>query len=109
MKPSYIDVHCHLEICKDIDKCVKNAREKEVEIILTQGTSLETNRDALKLAEKYREVNTCLGIYPIDALKMSDKEIKKEIEFIRKNKDKIFGIGEVGIDFKEDSQNQQTL
>ena len=94
-------------MCKDITECVKNAREKGVDIILTQGTDVKTNRGALKLAEKYVEVKACLGIYPIDALKMSDKEIKKEIDFIRNNKNKIVAIGEVGIDFKEDSENHE--
>ncbi len=107
MKSCYIDVHCHLEMCKDIDNCVKNAHDNGVDIILTQGTDVKTNREALKLAEKYNEVKACLGIYPIDALKMSDKEIDKEIDFIRKNKDKLAGIGEVGIDFKEDSENHE--
>lgn len=107
MKSSYIDVHCHLEMCKNIDKCVKNAHEKGVGIILTQGTNVETNRDALKLSEKYDNVKACLGIYPIDALKMSDEEVDDEIEFIRKNKDKVAGIGEVGIDFKEDAKNHE--
>jgi TatD DNase family protein len=107
MKSSYIDVHCHLEMCKDIDKCVKRAVNEGVEIILTQGTNVETNRNALELAQKYDNVKACLGIYPIDALKMSDKEIDKEIEFIRKNNDKIVGIGEVGIDFKEDNDNHE--
>jgi len=41
-----------------------------------------------------------LGIYPIDALKLTDDEINKEIDFIRKNKNKIIAIGEVGIDLK---------
>lgn len=94
-------------MCKDIDNCVKNAHDNGVDIILTQGTDVKTNREALKLAEKYNEVKACLGIYPIDALKMSDKEIDKEIDFIRKNKDKLAGIGEVGIDFKEDSENHE--
>ena len=107
MKSCYIDVHCHLEMCKDIGGCVRNACENGVEIVLTQGTDINTNREALKLAEKYSEVEACLGIYPIDALKMSDKEIDKEIDFIRKNKDKIAGIGEVGIDFKQDSENHE--
>ncbi|MDO8563948.1 MAG: TatD family hydrolase [Nanoarchaeota archaeon] len=107
MKTCYIDIHCHLEMCKDITECVKNAHKRDVGLILTQGTSVETNREALKLAEKYKEVKACLGIYPIDALKMSDKEIKKEIDFIRNNKNKIVAIGEVGIDFKEDSENHE--
>ncbi|MEK6926980.1 MAG: TatD family hydrolase [Nanoarchaeota archaeon] len=99
---NFIDIHCHLERYENFEKIIENARTRDVKIILAQGINVETNRIVLKLAEKYPEVKVCLGIYPIDALKMSDKEINSEIEFIRKNKNKIAGIGEVGIDFKED-------
>ena len=54
----------------------------------------------MELKIKFPEINICLGIYPIDALKLSELEIDKEIEFIRKNINNIIGIGEVGIDLK---------
>ncbi len=108
MKPCFIDIHCHLEMCKDIEKVVKRAKEKNVGIILTQGTSIETNRKALGLSMKYGNVKACLGIYPIDALKMSDDEIEEELDFIRKDADKITGIGEVGMDFKSMEPSFQT-
>lgn len=106
MKPCFIDIHCHLEAVKEMEKEVKNADEKDVKIILTQGTDVKTNRNALGLAEKYENVKACLGLYPIDALKMKDEEVEKELDFIRKNTDKIAGIGEVGMDFKE-SMNEK--
>jgi len=113
----FIDIHSHIDICKDIDVIIKNAKKQNVKI-LTAGTSSKSNREILKLKEKYPEINICLGIYPIDALKLSEKEktrnffinsssgksqikeIDSEIEFIKKNKEKISAIGEVGIDLK---------
>lgn len=103
----FIDIHCHLEACEDIDGSVQRARKANVKLILTCGVNKETNRDALKMCEEYPEVKACAGFYPIDALKASDKEIDEEIEFIRKNKDRIAAIGEVGIDFKEDAENHE--
>ncbi len=100
----YIDVHCHLDLSKDIDKDVKNADSKGVGIIVTQGTNSETNKKALELAKKYKVVKVALGFYPIDAINASDEEIDDEIDFIRKNKDKIVAIGEVGLDLKETDQ-----
>ena len=105
----FIDIHSHIDICKDIDTFIKNAKKKNVKI-LTAGTSPKSNREILKLKIKYPEINICLGIYPIDALKISEKEIDSEIEFIKKNKEKISAIGEVGIDLKhakEDSLETQ--
>jgi len=102
----FIDIHSHIDICKDIDILIKNAKKENVKI-LTAGTSPKSNRKILELKEKYPEINICLGIYPIDALKLSEEKIDSEIEFIKKNKNKISAIGEVGIDLKENSE--QTL
>jgi len=55
----------------------------------------------LDLARKYKEVKASIGIYPVKCLELSEKEIDSEIDFIRKNKDKIAAVGEVGIDMKE--------
>ncbi len=107
MKPVFIDIHCHLDSCKDVEGCVRRAEEKGVGIIVTHGTGPASNRSALKLAKKYKSVKAALGIYPIEALALSDEEIEAEIEFIRKNEEKIFAIGEVGIDFKEDEKNRE--
>ncbi len=100
----YIDAHCHLDTCKDIEKAIDEARETGVGIIIANGIDFKSNREVLKLSERYKEVKAALGIYPIDGLKMSDTGIEEEINFIRKNKDKIIAIGEVGIDLKESNE-----
>lgn len=100
----YIDVHCHLDLLKNIDKVLEQTRKAGVGIIVANGTDFETNRKVLDFAEKFDIVKAALGVYPIDALKMSDKGLDGEIEFIRKNKNKIIAIGEVGIDFKESDE-----
>jgi len=103
----FIDVHCHLDFYKDdkkIDEVVKRAREKNVIMVCNGvGPKRKSNRKVLEIAEKYEGVNAGLGIYPIDALEMSDEEFDAEIEFIRENRDKIVAVGEVGIDLKESS------
>lgn len=100
----FIDVHCHFDMLKDLDKRVSNMRKKNV-FCVAAGTKPLTNRKVLELASDFKEVKACLGIYPIDALAMTDDEIDREIEFILSNSEKIVGIGEVGIDFKEDEDN----
>jgi len=98
-----IDAHCHLEFFKDVAGLMERARKNGVGIIVYNSVNFETMKYALKLAEKYSEIKVALGIYPIDALKLNDKELDEEIDFIRKNKERIIGIGEVGIDLKESS------
>lgn len=104
---SFIDVHCHLEMVEKegirIEEIIRNAKEKNV-VIVWSGVKPETNRKVILWSGKYDNVLCSLGIYPIDALSLSDEEIDKEISFIEKNKDKITAIGEVGLDFKEDEK-----
>lgn len=102
----FIDVHCHLDKLIEegisADKAIKNAKSKGVEKMVVNGTDHAQNQIILELAEKHKEVLPALGIYPIDALKLSEREIDEEIEFIKKNKDKVAAIGEVGLDLKEE-------
>ena len=100
-----IDVHCHLDMLKDIEKIVSNSRKNKVLKIVTAGVDFKTNRKSLELAEEFEEVEVAVGIYPDEALKMSNEEIDSEIEFIRKNDDKISAIGEVGMDFKGENKD----
>lgn len=99
-----IDSHCHLELLKDIPLVIERARKNNVGIIVYNSVNFETMKYALNLAEKYKEIKVALGIYPIDCLKLSESEIDKEIDFIYKNRKKIIGIGEVGIDLKESKE-----
>ena len=93
----FIDVHSHLDICKNIPQIVKECSEENI-LIVTCGIDSKSNRKSIELRKKFPEIKICLGIYPLDGLKMSDKEIDEEIIFIRKNSEKIIGIGEVGLD-----------
>ncbi len=103
----FIDIHCHLEMLPDISKAIDSAKKAGVNTILTQGVNLQTNRKALELTSTYPQVKAALGLYPIDALKISDTEIDKEISFVKKNKKSIVAIGEVGMDFKEDEKEHE--
>ena len=97
-------MHCHLDMIEDWDdKKIELVNKKT--IALTNGTNPKNNRRALELG-KNKNVKVCLGFYPIEIIKFSDEEIGEEIEFIRKNKNNIIGIGEIGLDHKE-SENKE--
>ena len=99
----FIDIHSHIDICKEIGVIIENAKKLNVKI-LTHGVNPESNRKILEIQKKFPEIEIALGIYPTDALKLSKMEIDSEIEFIKKNKEKISAIGEVGMDLKENSE-----
>jgi len=92
-----VDVHTHLDLLekeKDIDKVIENS--KNVAAIITNGTGPESNRRILEIAKKDNKIKVALGMYPDKAVSLTDKEIDKEIEFIKKQRP--FAIGEVGLD-----------
>jgi TatD DNase family protein len=102
----FIDVHCHIDMLENLDKVVARAKKKGIEVIVTNGVNPESNREVMELSRKFKEVKFSAGMYPIDALALTEKGIEEEIKFIRKNKDKIIAIGEVGLDLKHDTRNK---
>jgi len=99
----FIDIHCHIDYYEDLAilRILKDSKKAGVDIILNSCSDIGSIKKTLNLAGKYTEIKAVLGIFPIDALELSEKELDLEIEFIRKNKEKIIAIGEVGIDLKE--------
>src|SRR5574341_1821372 len=108
-----IDDHCHLmhKAYADLDKVIENAKKTGVKAIICSGVNPPTNREALEIAKKYPIVRASLGIYPVDALGIGQDvaegltthkgaiDLDAEFEFIKKNKDKIAAVGEVGLDY----------
>ena len=117
----FIDVHSHLDhplIAGKLDSIVKNAQEAGLKHIITNGINPETNRKCLEISKKYGIIKCAMGIYPRDALKkeaetgeaqleVGDFDIGEEINFIRKNKDNIVAISEIGLDFVNGESRQQ--
>lgn len=107
-----IDIHCHLDHPRftDLDKVMENAKKVGVKVILTDGINPETNRKTLEIAKRYDIVKAALGIYPINQLK-KEINIDEELDFIKKNKNSIIAIGEVGLDGldKGNLKEQKTL
>ena len=116
-----IDVHCHIlfsHFDKDLDEVIKRAKEVGLIAIVVSGVNHSTNEKVLELAKKYDIIKPSLGIYPLDAVGLGFKDdvirdvekidVDKEIEFIKKNKDKIIAIGEIGLDNSaEDSRLEE--
>ena len=102
------DVHAHLhsnQFKLDLPEVMERARKIGVSYIIESGLNLETNKKALALAERFREIKPSLGLYPIDALTISEQELEENLGFIKQNKDKIIAIGEVGLDFSEGKES----
>ena len=96
-----IDAHCHLEFFEDADDVIERAKKAGVVAIVASGLNPQRNRQALEISAKNKMVKAAIGIYPADGLKMTDAELKEELDFIERNKDKIIAISEIGLDLEE--------
>lgn len=96
-----IDVHCHLNFHsfeKDFDEVIKKSETDGVKIIINTGTSIESSKRAVDLANKYSNLYAIVGIHPHHADKL-DEGWDKEIEKIAKSSNKVVAIGEIGLDY----------
>ncbi len=112
-----IDVHCHLEqeeYSQDRDEVIEKCK-KELKAIITCCAHPKDFDLTLSLVEKYRGfVFATVGIHPEYIKEISKEEKESFIEKIKNSKDKIVGIGEVGLDFfwikeKEWQEKQKEL
>lgn len=98
-----IDTHCHLfdeEFDNDRDDCIKRALDAGVNKMVIVGFSHETNKKALELASKWPCFFPTFGLHPSEASKDYLKDFELFKEYVNKNK--IYAIGECGLDYHWD-------
>src|SRR3989344_3006948 len=99
---AFVDVHAHLDdkaFLSDLDDVLFRAKDSNVIAVICNGLNLENNKKILGMAKKYDIIKPAIGLYPTDAIKLSESELQQNIDFIKSKKDRIIGIGEVGIDY----------
>lgn len=99
-----IDCHCHLEqrdYSEDRDEVIEKCK-KELKAVITCCALPKDFDLTLSLVEKYKGFVFCtVGIHPEFIKEISEKEKDNLLELIKKNKDKISAIGEIGLDYWE--------
>jgi TatD DNase family protein len=95
-----IDTHAHLEMREfndDREDVIQRAREAGVDYIVTIGTTLESSRDAVLLAEKYDFIYAAIGIHPHEVKDV----LHPAYEVLRRfaKHEKVVAYGEIGLDY----------
>ena len=98
----YIDTHAHYlsrRFSKDRDPVIRRLLASNVNKIVECGTNTRSNREAIALAEKYKNIYATIGYFPCDTgelekvpslLALLEEQLKHE---------KAVGIGEIGLDY----------
>src|SRR5438309_2827900 len=95
-----IETHAHLDcpdFANDFDDVLRRATEAGVTRIITIGTSVESSRRAVDLAEKYPKVFAAIGVHPTYALE-AEADVITPLRELAKNP-RVVAIGEIGLDY----------
>jgi TatD DNase family protein len=95
-----IETHSHLDypdFAPDFDDVLRRANDAGVTRIITIGTSVESSRRAVDLAEKYSNVFAVIGVHPTYVGEMPNDPIE-DLRELAKNP-RVVAIGETGLDY----------
>ncbi len=95
-----IDTHAHLDMREFNDDrvdVIRRAREAGVEYIVTIGTTVESSRDAVLLADKYDFIYAAIGIHPHEVKDILHPAYEILRHFAKHKK--VVAYGEVGLDY----------
>lgn len=96
------DTHCHLfdkEFENSLDQVIISSREVRTRYFMVPGVSVETSKEAIKIANTYQDTYCAVGIHPsenLDLENLNNDERKLE-ELV--NQKKVVALGECGLDY----------
>ena len=95
-----IETHAHLDypdFANDLDEVLSRAADTGVTRIITIGTSIESSRRAINLAEKYPAVYAAIGVHPT-YVKEAAEDVFTPLRELADNP-RVVAIGETGLDY----------
>ena len=95
-----IDAHCHIHHIKEniMQQCIK----KNIKVLIS-GLGKEDCEKVFSIIDN-KNSYAYIGIHPSEIKDYTDEQIDDFISYVKKNKNKIIGIGEVGLDYKWDTE-----
>lgn len=102
----FTDTHCHIykEYYENIDDIINSSINKNITRWINNGCSNSSNKEVLKLIDKYPNMYGALGIHPEEVDNYNDSDLKF-IEDNLNNK-KVIAIGEIGLDYYYTKDNK---
>ncbi len=108
------DTHCHLQFKAfegKVEEVLERAKKVGVTQIVVPGTSVETSKKAVKIADRFENIFAAVGIHPHHVYehqtkseerktKNNNEKLKTELKQIEKllSNNKVVAVGEVGVD-----------
>lgn len=91
-----IDTHCHLFTSEydDLDDLLENIKKEGIKCIIN-GCDMVSNKEVLKLSNKYDFIYSAIGFHPSEVDNLKDNYIS----YLEENIDSVVAIGEIGLDY----------
>jgi len=107
-----IDFHAHLDdkkILPFLDEIIKRAKDTGVSLIICPSINLDSALKITEISKKFENVLPMIGIHPSEIDNFKDEDLNQLEDFIKK--EKIIGIGEIGLDYtyKTDKNKQKEI
>ncbi len=97
-----IETHAHLDypdFANDLEDVLRRAAEAGVTRIITIGTSLESSRRAIDLAERYSAIYAAIGVHPT-CVQEAEEDVFTPLRDLAKHP-RVVAIGETGLDYHQ--------
>ncbi|XP_069787432.1 putative deoxyribonuclease TATDN3 isoform X5 [Narcine bancroftii] len=105
----FVDVHCHLaaqDFQTDIDEVIEQSKKAGILALVAVAENAGEFERLIELSEKYSGfVLPCLGVHPVQGNPPQEQhgasleDLQDALPLIQKYKERLLGIGEVGLDF----------
>ena len=95
-----IETHAHLDypdFANDLDDVLRRAVDAGVTRVITIGTSIESSRRAIDLADKYPAVYATIGVHPT-YVEEAEEDVFTPLRELAKHP-RVVAIGETGLDY----------
>src|SRR5439155_9622000 len=95
-----IETHAHLDypdFAGDFEDVLRRATEAGVTRVITIGTSVESSKRAVNLAEKYSNIYAVIGVHPTYAEEAEEDVITPLRELAKSPR--VVALGETGLDY----------
>ena len=95
------DTHAHMDdraFDEDRAELLASLPEKGLALVMNPGCSLESSRNAVKLANAYDYIYAAVGSHP-DAADEVNEAVLEEYRALVRNNPKVKAIGEIGLDY----------
>src|SRR4051812_46654419 len=98
--PTFYDTHAHLtypDFASELPQVIERAKAAGISKIISIGTTVESSREAIRLADKFENVFAVVGWHPTDVMEAPD-DVATPLRELAKHP-KVVAIGETGMDF----------